>query len=41
MCYFSELIWVPSKAFVLDIALTDQGPKIVDVNNISSAGLYK
>jgi hypothetical protein len=33
--------WTPSRAFVLDIALTDSGPKIIEVNNISSAGLYK
>lgn len=33
--------WVPSQAFVIDIALTDKGPKIIEVNNISSAGLYK
>ncbi len=33
--------WAPSKAFVIDIALTDKGPKIIEVNNISSAGLYK
>lgn len=34
-------LWQPSKAFVIDIALTDKGPKIIEVNNISSAGLYK
>ena len=33
--------WAPSKAFVIDFALTDKGPKIIEVNNISSAGLYK
>lgn len=34
-------LWTPSQAFVIDIALTDKGPKIIEVNNISSAGLYK
>jgi hypothetical protein len=34
-------LWSPSQAFVIDIALTDKGPKIIEVNNISSAGLYK
>lgn len=34
-------LWTPSAAFVIDIALTDKGPKIIEVNNISSAGLYK
>lgn len=41
--YAQEMVdlWSPSQAFVLDIALTDKGPKIIEVNNISSAGLYK
>jgi len=34
-------LWQPSNAFVIDIALTDKGAKIIEVNNISSAGLYK
>lgn len=34
-------IWQPSLAFVLDIAITDIGCRIVEVNNIASAGLYK
>ncbi len=34
-------LWSPSKAFALDIAITDEGLKIVEVNNICSAGLYK
>lgn len=41
--YVKERIqaWTPSKAFVMDIAITDEGCKIIEVNNISSAGLYK
>jgi len=30
----------PAEAFVLDICLTDSGLKIVEVNNINSAGFY-
>lgn len=43
MSYAQEMVnlWTPSAAFVIDIALTDKGPKIIEVNNISSAGLYK
>ncbi len=33
-------IWQPSRAFVLDIALTDEGFKIVEINNLNSAGFY-
>lgn len=33
--------WQPSQAFTLDIAITDDGCKIIEVNNFSSAGLYK
>lgn len=32
--------WIPNRAFVLDIARTDKGLKIVEVNNLNSAGLY-
>lgn len=32
--------WIPNKAFVLDIATTEDGFKIVEVNNLNSAGLY-
>lgn len=43
MLYAQQMVdlWTPSTAFVIDIALTDKGPKIIEVNNISSAGLYK
>ena len=30
----------PAKAFVIDIALTDNGYKIIEINNINSVGLY-
>jgi hypothetical protein len=32
--------WVPDRAFVLDIALTPDGYKIVEVNSLNAAGLY-
>jgi hypothetical protein len=32
--------WVPADAFVLDLADTDDGIKVVEVNNINSAGFY-
>lgn len=34
-------IWQPDRAFVLDIAVTDDGERIIEVNNINSAGFYK
>lgn len=34
-------IWQPDRAFVLDIALTNDGPKIIEINNINSSGFYK
>lgn len=35
-------IWNPDKAFVLDIAITeDEGLKIIEINNINSSGFYK
>lgn len=34
-------IWQPDRAFVLDIAITDNGPKIIEVNNINSSGFYQ
>lgn len=34
-------IWQPDRAFVLDIAITDEGPKVIEVNNINSSGFYK
>jgi len=33
--------WVPDRAFVLDVADTPEGLKIVEINNINSAGFYK
>lgn len=33
-------IWQPSRAFVLDVALTDLGPKVVEINCINSSGFY-
>jgi len=32
--------WKPCKAFVIDIAETENGTKIVELNNINSAGIY-
>lgn len=32
--------WTPSEAFVLDIAATPDGPKVVEVNCINAAGIY-
>lgn len=32
--------WMPCKAFVIDIADTEIGTKIVELNNINSAGIY-
>lgn len=33
-------VWQPDRAFVIDIALTPNGPKIIEVNNINSSGFY-
>jgi len=33
-------IWVPNEAFVMDIADTNEGLKIVELNAINSAGFY-
>ncbi len=33
-------LWQPDRAFVLDIALTSNGPKIIEINSINSAGFY-
>jgi hypothetical protein len=32
--------WVPAEAFCLDVAETPEGYRVVEVNNINSAGLY-
>ena len=34
-------IWQPAPAFVIDIAQTEEGYKIVEINNINSAGFYE
>jgi hypothetical protein len=33
-------IWSPAKAFVMDVAETEQGCKIVEINTINHSGLY-
>lgn len=40
--YANEMIkiWQPASSFVIDIADTEHGLKIVELNNINSAGLY-
>ena len=32
--------WCPSRAFVIDLALTHKGYKVIEINNINSSGLY-
>ncbi len=32
--------WQPARAFVLDIALTPEGFRVIEINNINSAGFY-
>lgn len=34
-------VWTPNEAFVLDVADTEEGLRIVEVNNLNSAGWYK
>lgn len=33
-------IWQPARAFVIDVAKTENGMKIVEINNFNSSGLY-
>ena len=33
--------WEPDRAYVLDIAITENGPKIIEINNMNSSGFYK
>jgi len=33
-------LWSPCQAFVIDIAETEVGPKVIEVNNLNSAGFY-
>lgn len=41
--YVKERIkeWLPHKAFVLDIAQTNEGYKVIEINVINSSGLYE
>lgn len=32
--------WQPDEAFVIDIAMTDAGPKVIEINNLNSSGFY-
>jgi hypothetical protein len=32
--------WQPDRAFVIDVALTPDGPKVIEINNINAAGWY-
>jgi hypothetical protein len=32
--------WQPSRGFVIDIAETAEGPKIIEINNLNSSGFY-
>lgn len=40
--YAKEMIsqWEPDRAFVMDVAITSEGNKIVEINNINSSGFY-
>lgn len=42
VAYAKEMIalWQPARAFVIDIAWTDEGYRIVEINCINSAGFY-
>lgn len=41
--YAQELVdmWQPDRAFVIDIALTDKGYKVIEYNCMNSCGFYK
>ena len=32
--------WQPARAFVMDVAETPDGPKIIEINNINCSGFY-
>nr|WP_020397217.1 ATP-grasp domain-containing protein [Thiolinea disciformis] len=32
--------WLPSESCVMDLALTEQGYKVIEFNNINSSGFY-
>lgn len=34
-------IYQPARAFVIDVALTNEGYKVVEINNLNSVGLYR
>jgi len=34
-------LWQPARGFVIDIAETHEGPKVIEVNNLNSSGFYK
>lgn len=34
-------LWHPARAFVIDIAKTDNGLKVIEINNFNSAGFYQ
>jgi hypothetical protein len=40
--YANKMIemWQPDRAFVMDVAITSEGHKIVEINNINSSGFY-
>lgn len=38
---YSVLDWTPARAFVLDVAETPDGFRIVEINSINSAGFYE
>lgn len=38
--FLTEGLWVPDRAFVLDIADTSEGLRIIEAGNINSAGFY-
>lgn len=33
--------WQPDRAFVMDIALTPKGPKVIEINCLNAAGFYQ
>ena len=34
-------LWSPADAFVVDVALTDEGCRVIEFNNINSSGFYE
>lgn len=41
VCNIPPERWVPAEAFVMDVALTPDGYKVIEINCINSAGFYK